>query len=325
MRVRRASIALLISMLVVDIGCSRKLTANELAESNRQLFEAVDHHDLAAARRLLKQGANIQTTGYNNMSLLAIAASNGDLPMVKLLLERGANPHSRDRSLETPLMRASYDGHFEIVRLLLQQNPDLTEKNAALLASAHGQPAIVILNDSEKDASGAPISREQIMARLEDPWIQTVKLLIDSGANIEATDEYRGPPLVDAASYAQTNTARYLLSRGANLNARDRYGNTALIAAACECAVATMNDAYDVVELLLEKGSDVNAHSNDGTTALMNAAGGFGGSAIVKLLLDHGADPKARDAQRKTALDYAINRPDKALLIRQALARIRNH
>jgi uncharacterized protein len=117
----------------------------------------------------------------------------------------------------------------------------------------------------------------------------------------------------------------YLLSRGANLNARDRYGNTALIAASCECAVATMNDAYDAVKLLLEKGADVNAHSNDGTTALMNAAGGFGGSAIVKLLLEHGADPRARDAQRKTALDYANDRPDKALLIRKALADAHRH
>jgi ankyrin repeat protein len=159
------------------------------------------------------------------------------------------------------------------------------------------------------------------MARLEAPWVETVKLLLDSGANIEATDEGRGPPLVDAAGYAQTNVVRLLLDRGANLHARDKHGNTALITASCECAVATMNDAYDVVKLLLEQGSDVNAHSNDGATALMNAAAGIGGSAIVELLLEHGADPTARHSQGGTALKYAVdrNRDDKAELIKKAL------
>lgn len=160
------------------------------------------------------------------------------------------------------------------------------------------------------------------MSRLETPAVETVKLLLDSGADIETADKYRGPPLIDAAGYAQTNVVLFLLNRGANLRARDKYGNTALIAASCECVVATMNSAYSVVKVLVEKGSDVNAHSNDGTTALMNAAGGFGGSAIVKLLLDHGADPRARDSKGNTALKYAIeaNREDKVRLLKQALA-----
>jgi ankyrin repeat protein len=318
---RLTAVVLLIATLS-SLGCSKKPTASELAELNRELHQAVERHDVASARRLLKKGANIESTTYNDMTPLGVAASDDDLPMVQLLLQKGARVHTKDHSLETPLMHAAYGGHTEIVRLLLKQNPDLADKNEALLETAHGEPAIVIVeNPTGVGSSGQTFSRRQTKSQLEKPWVETVKLLLDSGADIEARDEYRGPPLVDAASYAQTDVVLLLLDRGANLHARDKYGHTALIAAACECAVATMNDAYDVVKLLLDKGSDVNAHSNDGTTALMNAAGGFGGSSIVKLLLERGAGPRARDSEGNTALKFASerDRKDKVEFIRQAL------
>ena len=322
---RPITIAGLVCILAIGQGCSRKPTPAELSKLNRELLQAVDHHDVPSVRRLLAKGADIETTGDNNTTPLEIAAGNGDLPMTQLLWQKGANAHIKGHSLGRLLTRAAYGGQTEIVRFLLKQNPDLTAKNEALLEATHGEPAIVIMPDSGKSPSGAAASREQIMAKFEDPWVETVKLLLDSGADIEATDQYQGPPLIDAAGYAQTNVVSLLLSRGANLQARDKRGNTALIAASCECALATMNDAYDVVKVLLEKGSDANAHANDGTTALMNAAGGFGGSAIVKLLLEHGADPRARDDNGKTALKYAIeaNREDKVRLLKQALARTR--
>jgi ankyrin repeat protein len=318
----RLTAGVLLIVTLPGLGCSKKPTAAELTELNRELHQAVDRHDVASARRLLKKGANIESTTYNDMTPLGVAASDDDLPMVQLLLQKGARAHTKDHSLETPLMHAAYGGHTEIVRLLLKQNPDLAEKNEALL-EAHGEPAIVIVeNPPDASSAGQTVSTRQTISGLEKPWVETVKLLLDSGADIEARDEYRGPPLVDAAAYAQTDVVLFLLDRGANLHARDKYGRTALIAASCECAVATMNDAYDVVKALLDKGSDVNAHSNDGTTALMSAAGGFGGSAIVKLLLERGADPRARDSEGNSALKFASesNRKDKVELIRQALS-----
>jgi ankyrin repeat protein len=94
---RLIAILLSTSTLLGSLGCSRKLSPKELAEYNNQLLEAVDHHKLASVSALLKKGANIEATGYNDMTVLAIAASNGDLPMVQLLLKRGANPHAKDQ------------------------------------------------------------------------------------------------------------------------------------------------------------------------------------------------------------------------------------
>ncbi len=318
----RTTVALLICILAVGLECSKKPTPDELSKLNRELLQAVDHHDVASARRLLAKGANIETTGYNDTTPLELAASDDDLPMSQLLLQKGANAHVKDHSLGTPLTHAAYGGHTEIVRFLLKQNPDLEEKNQALLEAAHSVAVVVIENPQKDHSGGTTVSSEETLPALASPEAETVKLLLDSGADIEATDQYRGPPLIDAAAHAQTDVVQLLLEKGANLQARDKYGNTALIAASCECAQATMNSAYYVVKLLLEKGSDVNAHANEGTTALMNAAGGFGGSAIVKLLLEHGADPRARDSKGNIALKYALdaNREDKVQLLKQALA-----
>ena len=51
-------------------------------------------------------------------------------------------------------------------------------------------------------------------------------------------------------------------------------------------------DGVRVAELLLERGADVNTRSNDHWTPL-HAASYFGSIEIVRLLLDHGADPEA--------------------------------
>ncbi|MGC4055552.1 MAG: ankyrin repeat domain-containing protein [Paludibaculum sp.] len=57
------------------------------------------------------------------------------------------------------------------------------------------------------------------------------------------------------------------------------------------------------VDLLLAKGADPNlAHGK--MTPLMMAAG-YGYDGIVRSLLKHGADPKVRNSDGKTARDYA--------------------
>jgi len=322
MRTRLSTVSLLTCILGALAGCSKPLTLNQKNDLNRELLQAVDRNDVKSVHQLLGKGANIETVGDNDITPLGLAASNGHLLMVQLLLQKGANPHAKDHSLETPLMHAAYDGHADVVGLLLKQNPDRSEKNAALLEVAHGDPAIVAI-DSPQNSADRDALRRRAISDLQRPFVETVTLLLDSGADVNATDKDRGPPLVDAAGYAQTDVVIRLLERGANIRARDKHGNTALIVASCECALSTMNSTYDVVQVLVEKGADVNAHSNDGTTALMNAAGGFGGSAIVKLLLDYRADPRARDSNGKTALKYAMDahRDDKVLLIKQALAK----
>lgn len=70
---------------------------------------------------------------------------------------------------------------------------------------------------------------------------------------------------------------------------------------------------YEVAKLLIAKGIDVDRqHKFDGTTPLIVACiAGNIEARTVKLLLDNGADPRIKDAQGKTAIDYAADNATK--------------
>src|SRR5204862_5127345 len=92
-------------------------------------------------------------------------------------------------------------------------------------------------------------------------------------------------PLMYACLYRDAAAARLLLANGAEPNVRNEAGATALMWAV---------DDLEKTRLLLESGADANARSADGQTPLLIATGRFGASDVVKMLLNHGADPSVQ-------------------------------
>jgi uncharacterized protein len=86
-------------------------------------------------------------------------------------------------------------------------------------------------------------------------------------AELSAADEYSHghTVLMRAALDGKTETVRELIDQGADVNQRDDNGRTALM-------FAVVNMHYDTMKVLLEFGADVNAKSKQGGTALMAAA-----------------------------------------------------
>ena len=106
-------------------------------------------------------------------------------------------------------------------------------------------------------------------------------------------------PLGLASFFAAASTARLILGRGGHVGAAARND---MKVQPLHAAVASRN--METVALLLEHGADPNARQQVGYTPLMGAAGA-GREDMADLLLARGADPRATNEEGKTAADIA--------------------
>jgi ankyrin repeat protein len=131
-----------------------------------------------------------------------------------------------------------------------------------------------------------------------------VAVLIRAGADVNARSEkpWDDTPLMRAASTGLVRTAAVLLDAGAQVNATTTYGETALWHAA-------RRKQAKIVSLLLARGANPNLVTkpspqwfSKGGTAL-NVAVESGCMECAKELLSGGANPTIPDASGKTPLD----------------------
>ena len=141
--------------------------------------------------------------------------------------------------------------------------------------------------------------------------IDTVKLFFAAGMDVNARGEFGETALSSAAaSPDHLAMARLLLDKGADVNISADIGDSPL-------AIALHGNNLELVKILLAKGADPNRASKSsytpGTTPLMMAARA-GNMEIVKLLLAHNADVSQRDAHGESAVDYAAQAGQQAIV-----------
>ena len=133
-----------------------------------------------------------------------------------------------------------------------------------------------------------------LMTAAEQGDVNTVKDLLDKGADVNETGDFHSTALRQAAEKGNIGVIKLLLDRGANVNAQDAGGETALL-------VAALKGHSDAVKLLIERGADINVKNYNGWTALAFASK----ADIAKMLLDKGADVNASNDSGATPLSSA--------------------
>ncbi|KAJ7229573.1 ankyrin repeat-containing domain protein [Mycena haematopus] len=156
-----------------------------------------------------------------------------------------------------------------------------------IVASYYGHTKIVsILLDKGADinATGG-IYGSALQAAAAGGHIEIVSILLDKGADINAAGEGYGIALQAAAAGGHTGIVSILLDKGADINATGGiYGSTLQAAAA--------GSHIEIVSILLDKSADINATGGIYGSTLQAAAAG-GHIEIVSILLDKGADINA--------------------------------
>uniref|UniRef100_A0A663FBK7 [histone H3]-lysine(9) N-methyltransferase n=1 Tax=Aquila chrysaetos chrysaetos TaxID=223781 RepID=A0A663FBK7_AQUCH len=144
--------------------------------------------------------------------------------------------------------------------------------------------------------SDAQSKRTPLHAAAQKGYLEICHLLLQAGANINATDKLRRTPLMEAVANNHVEAARYMVRRGGCVYSKD--GSTCLHHAA-------KNGNLEMVDLLLSTGQvDVNAQDNGGWTPIIWAAE-HKHIEVIRRLLTRGADVTLTDNEENICLHWA--------------------
>lgn len=287
----------------------------------------------AMIRKLLDAGVDPNSANPGGETALMTAARTGKVDAVSLLLDRGAYVNAQDEvHQQNALMWAVLENHPDMVKLLLARGADINAHTKVTIPKGEYVPA------RPTAASGTGIIRQRalptpdggmtpLLFAIRDGNADMVHLLLDHGAGIEQSSGNHTTPLLIALLNGQVGLAEELLAKGANPNAIDDYHRGALFAA---IDLRNFNhekygdlptdgrDPLPLIKELLNKGADPNLRTNtvpvhglmqfdgswvnfDGQTPFIRAALS-GDIEVMRLLLEHGADPNIATTQGSTAL-----------------------
>jgi ankyrin repeat protein len=121
----------------------------------------------------------------------------------------------------------------------------------------------------------------------------SVVSLLGSGADISVADEDADNVLMYAALYSTSACMKKLLEKGADPNLTNKLGET---------AVLWCTHDLEKTSLLLSYKANLNLKTSTGNTAFLAACVGANQTGMMRLMLEHGADPLVKNHRNETSL-----------------------
>ncbi len=291
---------------------------NHQTNHNTTALNLASEHGVSdAVTLLLEMGSNPNLVDNDGDSPLISASAGGHLSCVKMLLQHSADANIQNNDKCTALIQASKKGHVDILKLLLDSDPgsiDVCDErgNSPLIwATRQGHlPCVQVLlqfgaklNLQNHDKMSA-LAWAVLADQLEIMQLQQSKGADSSTLLLQCTDQSikninKHKLLMQACRDGSTEIIQFLCNHHqVDINATDEDGATAL-------REAVMNHRIECVEILLKSNAEVNILGPQRYTVL-NTAACFGFEDIMKLLLEHNADPDLPNVDGNTPLICAI-------------------
>jgi ankyrin repeat protein len=244
------------------------------SEGKTPLYRAAEQGDLQEVRKLVEQGADINSSNLyldDGSALtrwipsdrfaagfrpLHVAVEKGHIEVAKYLLVNDADVNARTQQGQTPLFMGAASAEAELVELLVENGAEIDPVD---------QQGVTPLSTAARNGH-----------------VPAVRLLLSKGALVDRPDHDGRTALHYASEKGSNDVVKLLLEGGADPNQPMKDGQTALQA-------AILAGHEDIAAMLLEKGADPNLHA-PGTTPLLIAAAYNGHQRIVSLLLEEGAN-----------------------------------
>ena len=270
--------------LLLDAGADPDLST---PEGETPLMTAARSGNPEVVRLLLAGGAGVDhAEAWRGQTALMWAAAEGNAAAARALAEAGADVAARSNGGMTALLFAARRGDMETVRTLLAGGADVDEA---------ARDAVPVRGRTEETSKPAPprLGSSVLATAIENAHYDLAAWLVAEGADLNVD----GP-------------------RGTALHGLVRTRNCERTALPCPPRSGTL-DSLALAELLLAHGADVNAQmtanaprngtydytymSHVGATPLFLAVKASD-TAMMRLLLDHGADPAIANDENTTPL-----------------------
>lgn len=281
------------------------------------LAEASSVGNSAMMEALLKAGADPSATSGEGETPLMTASRTGAVAGVKALLARGANVNAKDAYRgETALMFAVAENHADVAKLLIDAGADVNAKstfydfNFRKVASG-GTQAVYFRG-----------GLTPLLFAARQGAVEAAQVLLAAGADVNLGEpEFGFTPLLDAIYNDHYDLAALLVEKSADLKTGalylavemhnlDYFGNRP------RKPVTDKLDELGFIQVLLQKGADPNGPLKaklpgrqaqggisvpPGATPFYRAARSAD-VAVMRLLLEHGADPNKASDDHTTPL-----------------------
>src|SRR6185295_13870174 len=311
---------------LLEGGADYKAKSGAAGLPRNYMAQKVNAANVEAA---MKRWAEAVKNGRTYEQQLAFEEANGkrvqrllpdftkdDLPAIAKFVVQATALADLDTILQFigPQVTAAGKNLDEVTKLVRQQ-----------LAEAPSDDSDVIVAGLVGSGGGG-LTAMVLAAREGD--LESTKVLIAAGADVNQTTEYGWTPLLTATNNRQYKLAAFLIEHGADVNRANKGGWTPLYLATDNRNIEGGDfpvpkpdmDHLDYIKTLLDHNADPNARVKDntltrtiftmqwffeaGATPFIRAAQS-GDVDLMKLLLRHGADPKIATTFGDTALSAA--------------------
>jgi uncharacterized protein len=261
-------------ILMLSFNLFAQPPATYVSDKTAAFFKAIRSGSKEELQHQLSNGADVNDS-LNSYSALMAATLSGSLEQMKILIDDGANVNHQSDDGTTALWLAVPD--YDKTKLLLDHGADPNHK-------IHGLGILVKL-------AAIPGT------------ISLFHLLIEKGADLKkmASDNRL---MYNAAASADTSILAFIIRSGFNVNDSTDFGDYPIIG-------AEFFRGFSTLKMLIDNGANVNVKTSvtfdlgldalKGCTALMFAAVSHDKSSFF-YLLEHGADPNAKNKQGYTPL-----------------------